>query len=80
MYLLVDGYDNNQNERLFVYSENHTNNVAPQHEKILPIAFGQAAQAIFYQDDLHLAIQDHTWNRILFVNMIGTSEIPNNPI
>jgi sugar lactone lactonase YvrE len=80
MYLLVDGYDNNQNERLFVYSENHTNNVAPQHEKILPIAFGQAAQAIFYQDDLHLLIQDHTWNRILFVNMIGTSEIPNNPI
>ena len=76
MYLLVDSYSNNQYERVFVYSANHTNITAPQPEKVLPITFGQAAQAIFYQDDLHLLIQDHTWNRILFVNIIDSTLTP----
>ncbi len=68
MLLLVDSYGNPQYERAFVYDSNHATQVTPQPGYVLPIAFGQAGVAS-YLDDSTLIIQDHTWNRILFIRL-----------
>jgi len=76
MIMLVDSYGNTQYERAYIYTPNHAAQAEPQPAFTLPIAFGQGAHAIFYQDDNHLVIQDHTWDRVLFVDLSQTSTTP----
>jgi len=74
MILLVDAYWNEPYERVWYYETPHMGET-PQPGYILNLAFGQAATAWFMdaaENQLdakqHLILQDHTWNRILYVD------------
>lgn len=67
MLLTVDGYGNAQGERLFLYTTPQTG-TTPQPTKVIRPSFGQAAFASFLTDT-EVAVQDHTWDRILFLHL-----------
>lgn len=67
MLLAVDGYGNPQGERLFLYTAPQVG-TAPQPYYVIRPSFGQAAFAAFLTDT-EVAVQDHTWNRILFLHL-----------
>jgi sugar lactone lactonase YvrE len=71
MVLLCDSYGNPQRQRVWFYPTPHLG-TAPQPTHIVPVSVGQAAVAYFDQSD-RLILQDHTWNRVLFISPASTS-------
>lgn len=71
MVLFCDSYGNLQRERAWLYPTPHIG-TTPQPTHILPITFGQAAIGYFDESD-RLIIQDHTWNRVLFLAPAATA-------
>jgi sugar lactone lactonase YvrE len=71
MILLTDGYGNLQRQRVWFYPTPHLG-TAPQPTHVVPVAVGQAAVAYFNDADV-LMLQDHTWNRVLFISPAATA-------
>lgn len=67
MILLADGYGNKQYERAYVYYTPHTGEIIYPDARI-DIPMGQGSSVIFDSAN-NLIMQDHTWNRILFINL-----------
>jgi len=67
MVMAVDGYDNEQNQRLFFYPTPAVGET-PQPTHVIPTTMGQAGDMQFDDQD-RLVVTDHTWNRLLFYDM-----------
>ncbi|HEX2622880.1 MAG TPA: hypothetical protein VHL11_22125, partial [Phototrophicaceae bacterium] len=72
MVVLSDAYFNAQNKRIYIYSNALKNPgyVAfdPAEDKILPYGMGQGGIP-FFSDTNKLYLQDHTWSRVMVVNI-----------
>jgi len=82
MYVVVDSYYNKQNERVFVYKDPLRNKgyvefSAELGDKVIPVPMGQGAE-IQFDDQDNLWIQDHTWNRILKLDVPLYSHDPRD--
>ncbi len=83
MVMVVDGYGNDQNERVYWYNDPLPPCVSGcnvPHTAILPITAAQPADASFDSED-NLAILDHTWQRTLFFQGVANiTAVPTQPI
>jgi hypothetical protein len=81
MLVTTDSYFNGRNRRIFIYHNPLKNkgfvNFNPTQDTILPYSVGQGAFSD-YDASEKLYLLDHTWNRVLVVDILPDA-IPNTP-
>lgn len=77
MLLTVEAYNSKYRKMVFVYPANHADKVTPRPEYVVPIVGSQIGYGLFWKDD-EIILQDHTWNRVMFLkyqtNAVGPTK------